>query len=479
MPLYEHQTEAIEALRRNIRSGIRRQVLMVPTGGGKTRIASEVTQMAAAKGSRILFLADRIELIDQASARFDAEGIDHGVIQGKHWRWRPEKQVQIATIQTLVNRAEMPWDLIFVDECHAGGRRLNDWIQKQNSVVVGLSATPWSKGLGRVYERMVVGVRARELISRGLLVDIGEAWAPTEPDLTGVRVVAGEWEEDGLAKVMDTSRIVGDVVSTWLEKARGRKTFLFAVNVAHSKHMVEAFLKAGVRAAHVDGYEDPVSRKKTIDGFKGDEFELISNVGILDKGVDIPAASCVILARPTKSLMLHIQQLGRVLRIHPGKKDAMVLDHAGNLVRHGFPTDDLPEELDDGKRKPKAEPKPADQLPKICPKCRGIKPKGTHKCPRCGFEPERFNNVTHEEGKLVQIISGQEKRDLYAQIKFEQQRLGKSDSWIAGRFKDLTGDWPRGNIRDVEPKEPTQKVIGKLKSLNIRWANSRARRAAA
>lgn len=475
--LRPYQVDAVQRLRDGIRQGVRRQVLQVSVGGGKTKIAAAMTEMARAKGRRVLFIADRIELVDQASMRFDAERIPHGVIQGNHWRWRPEERVQVATIQTLVNREIPKFDLIFVDECHAGGKRLNEWLTKQDSVCIGLSATPWARGMAKVWGRLVVGARTRELIDLGFLVD-AEYWAPSTPDMSGVKVVAGEWEEDGMAKVMDQPKLVGDIVSTWIEKGENRQTIAFAVNVAHSKHLVEQFRAAGVDAEHVDGYENADGRRRTIERFRKGDLKLICNVGILDKGFDVPEASCLIMARPIRSsLMLHIQQLGRVLRIAPGKTHAIVLDHAGNLLRHGLPTDDLPEELDDGKKKPKAEAKPQEKLPKLCPKCKSVKKPGQHVCPKCGFAPEIPNAVFAEAGELARVekkarfpkLSSIDKSNLFAQIKSLQRERGKGDGWAAHKFREITGVWPN-YYRDVDPAPVSTDVRNTIRSLDIAYA---------
>jgi DNA repair protein RadD len=336
--LRPYQLDAVSRLREGLKAGVRKQVLQLPTGAGKTQVASYMTQSAIAKGKRVLFLADRIELIEQASARFDKERIDHGVIQGNHWRHRPYEKVQIGTIQTLLNRQHEPFDVVIVDECHAGGKRLNDWIARQDkSVLIGLSATPWAKGMALTWEKLIVGVTTSYLIENGFLVNV-QAWAPSEPDLRGVKVVAGEWEDAALAKVCDTSQLVGDIVQHWKLRAGNRQTICFAVDVAHSKHICEEFKLAGVNAAHVDGYELPHERRATIDAFRKGELQVVTNVGILDKGFDVPQASCLVMARPIRSsLMMHIQQLGRVLRPYEGKEFAIVLDHAGNLCATASP----------------------------------------------------------------------------------------------------------------------------------------------
>lgn len=476
--LRDYQLNGLDRLRSNIKDGVRRQVFQLATGGGKTKVAAALAQLAAEKRKRVWFMADRIELVDQASARFDAEQIPHGVIQGNHYRWRPGELVQVCTIQTVLARRNLPMpDLLIVDECHAGGKRLNDWIASQGCVVIGMSATPWTKGLGKVYEKLVVGATTKQLIDLGFLVDI-QAWSPSTPDLTGVKVVAGEWEDRALAKACDQPKLVGDIVSTWIEKGENRQTIAFAVDVAHSRHIVESFQAAGVDAAHVDGYEMPERRRLTIERFRRGDLKLICNVGILDKGFDVPEASCLIMARPIRSsLMLHIQQLGRVLRTAPGKADAIVLDHAGNLERHGFPTDVLPDTLDDGTKKLKEKAKPQEKLPKRCPKCHHVKPAGVHVCPKCGFAPERPNAVFHEAGELRKVMRTDDKRQIWAEVRYVQLERGRQDGWAAHKYREITGVWPRG-MDNVEPAPPSQYVINKIRQSDIAFAKSRGKQSA-
>jgi superfamily II DNA or RNA helicase len=466
--LRQYQTDSIEQLRGGIRAGAMTQVLQLCTGAGKTRIASSMTLSAMNRSKRVLFVCDRIELIEQASERFDAEGIPHGVIQGNHWRWQPQHLVQIATIQTLVNREYHAPDLIFVDECHAGGKRLNDFVRAQTVPVIGLSATPFIRGMGKTWQRLVVGARTQELIDMGFLVP-PIVYAPTEPDLSGVKVVAGEYDETQLAAVMDQPQVVGDIVATWLERGENRQTILFAVNIAHSKHMVEQFMTAGIEAEHIDAYTTPIERKRIISSFRRGSIKLLSNVGIVDKGFDVPEASCLIYARPIKSsLALYVQMGGRVLRASPGKTNAIILDHSGNTIRHGFLTDQLPEELDMGKPKPKAKAKPKEREPKRCPKCFFVKAVGVHACPQCGFAPEIPNVTFAEEGELGLLTKTEDKRKLFAEIRFLQAERGYSDGWAAHTFKKMAGVWPN-HYKGPPPAPPSEYTRRRVQAMLLAY----------
>ena len=283
----------------------------------------------------------------------------------------------------------------------------------------------------------------------------------------------GEWADKELAEAVDQPKLVGDIVAHWIQRGENRRTIGFAVDVAHSKHMAEAFNAAGVPAAHVDGYEDPAARRETLERFRRGEYRVVFNVGILDKGYADPEVSALILARPVRSsLILHIQMLGRLLRAFPGKEYGLILDHAGNLARHGFPTDAQPDKLDDGKPKPKAVVEREEKKPKKCPKCYHVKPAGVHVCPKCGFAPAPPNEVFHEPGELKQVMKTADKRQLYAEILGLQQQNGRSDGWVAHTFRKFTGAWPN-RYKDTAPAPPTDWTRSRVKSFDIAFAKSK------
>mgnify|MGYP000406660784 CR=1 FL=1 len=202
------------------------------------------------------------------------------------------------------------------------------------SPIIGLSATPWAKGMGDIYSNLIVGATTSQLMTDGYLCKY-EAYAPYTPDMKGVKVQAGDYKPDELDKKINNKQIVGSIVDTWLLRAENRQTICFGVNVAHSKAITEEFIYRGVSVAHIDGYTDKDERTLIIQNFKDGKINVISSVGVLTKGFDAPSATCLIIARPTKSLMLHIQILGRVLRVSPCGSDALILDHSGNMSRLG------------------------------------------------------------------------------------------------------------------------------------------------
>jgi hypothetical protein len=228
--LRDYQEKAIEALRNGIREGKKRQVLCSSTGSGKTVIASYLTDESNKKNRRVIFLADRVALIDQTSETFDRYGIPHGVMQGNHWRWRPNEPIQIATPQTLAKRKWPSCDLLIVDECHALYKTTTDKLALNDCVAIGLTATPFTSGIGKIYEGVVNVITMNELIEQGHLSKY-KIFASNEPDMTGAKVVAGEWQDNEAAE--RSMKIVGDCVSEYIKHGQGQKFIAFGCNVAH------------------------------------------------------------------------------------------------------------------------------------------------------------------------------------------------------------------------------------------------------
>lgn len=490
LTLRDYQTDTLNRIRSNLGRGILAQLAMLATGAGKTAIASAVMQGANAKGNRGFFVVDSLELVDQAVERFSADGLDVGVIQGQHELTDYGKPIQVATIQTLKNRwadiaAHLKPDVLMIDEAHVIHQAHEDIISdcRNNRVpVIGLSATPFRKGLGRVFDELVVGATTASLTEKGYLVP-ATCYAPFIPELKGVKTSSsGDWHEDALADLMGDAKIVGDVVDQWLKLAEGRQTIVFAANVAHSRLLCDAFTQRGVVAAHIDGYEqDKFLRAQKIRNFREGKINVLCNVAVLTKGFDAPETSCVVLARPTKSLMLHIQTIGRGLRTAEGKTDCIVIDHAGNCLRNGLPTDELPAELDDGnidrnldrKKREKTEP-----APKACSSCGFVSVK--HCCPRCGFAPEARQDVEVIDGELYEIQSGDTNKftparlqSLYSELLGYAIHRGYAHGWAYHKCREFAGKAPR-NTRSIQPQAPSLETMNIIKHLNIRAAKRRA-----
>lgn len=493
--LRPYQESALLKTRSALARGVRRAFLYLPTGGGKTVTGEAIIRGAVAKGTRVLFIANRKQLVAQASAHLTRAGIAHGILQGDNTR-HLHAHVLVCSIDTIAMRG-IPDDvgLIIIDEAHAvaGSKKYRDLLFKYNRLpVVGLSATPFAPGLGKHYDELkgalfqelVVGATIRELIELGNLVDV-ECYAPLQPDLTGVKTQRGiggelDYNESQLAEAVDKPALVGDIVQHWFKLARGKQTVVFAASIPHSQHIVSEFVRAGIAAEHIDYHFDDDERAAVLDRFARGETMILSNVGLLAEGWDCPATECMILARPTKSLIRYIQMVGRVLRPHPGKERALLLDHSGTVLRLGFATDELPLELDDGKAnastRKKEERKPSE--PKACPACKYVRPAGVHACPSCGFAPQRMNDVEVADGELVKIdrkakkpATPDRKQHVYSQLLHICRKKGHKPGWTGQQYKKMFGVWPRG-LRDVTAT-PTSEIEGWLKSQHIAFIKGR------
>jgi superfamily II DNA or RNA helicase len=389
--LRDYQSKAIEELRALIRRGQRRLLLVAPTGSGKTTVAAAMIEGAVQRGKRIIFLAHRSELIDQCSARLTGLGVEHGIIMANHPHRRQWLRVHVASVQTLVNREVPAPDLLFIDECH---RAQSDSYRKlvarwSQAVVIGLTATPVrtdGRGLGGdLFQAMVQCPDVAALTEMGYLVP-STLYGPDPPKaLKAVRKLAGDYNQGQLAEVMDQRAVTGDIVGFWLKHGGGVKTACFAVSIEHSRHLVDQFRASGVAAEHVDGTSHPTVRTGILDRWKNGQTTIVSNVGIVTEGFDLPAIECVIIARPTMSLSLYLQMAGRGLRLAPGKIRCLIFDHGGCWARHGLPDDPREWELTDSRKVLKRQT--ADDLlagVKVCPKCAKVSRAQVMVCP-CGY----------------------------------------------------------------------------------------------
>ncbi len=384
MKLRPYQLSVIDALRVRLAAGKRRLVLNCPTGGGKTVIAAELIRAAVAKGTRVVFLAHRKELIDQTVDKLARFGVQAGVIMASDRRRDDFLPVQVCSTPTLARRLGKlpPAGLLIYDEVHhAASETSRKILDAYGPIpVIGLTATPWRSdrlGLADIFEDQVLAATVAELMEQGALVRY-DAFAYDAPDLHAVRVTAGDYNQKDLALACNTEVLVGGIVREYLEHAAGRRGIVFPVNVEHSETLVGEFRSMGVCAEHVDANTPKLERERILRGLATGAVTVVSSVGVLTEGFDCPAAEVCILARPTKSLSLHLQMIGRVLRPAEGKAKALIHDHAGNLLRHGLPDDERDYSLT-------ATPKRVKEL-HTCPACCVVfgKLRDGRWCPHCG-----------------------------------------------------------------------------------------------
>jgi DNA repair protein RadD len=457
-------------------------MVQAPTGFGKTKIAATIAKCIQNAGQRAIFVAPALSLIDQTVEKFYAEGVrDVGVIQANHILTSYARPIQIASVQTLQRRKIPPADLVIIDEAHRWFDFYGEWLKNpewSDVPFIGLTATPWTRGLGKYYGKLIIGATTQELIEAGYLSKF-RVFAPASPDLANVRTVAGDYHEGDLSKAMDKSALVADVVDTWIARGRGRPTLCFAVDRAHAKHLQQKFIEAGITAEYIDAYTDVMERTAIAKRFHTGEVEVVCNVGCLTTGIDWDVR-CIILARPTKSEMLFVQMIGRGLRTADGKEDSLILDHSDNHLRLGFVTDIHHDKLDDGRERQKAEPKAAGALPKKCIKCSFLKPPKLLVCPCCGFKPEPKCKVVNENGELVEFSSrsipkpsnNTERVEFYRQLKHFAVARGYKSGWIAHKYKEKFGHWPSG-LDHLAPMPPSPATLGWIKSRQIAFAQGR------
>src|SRR3954454_16177367 len=351
--LRDDQLHTIEILRGSLAAGHRRPMVMAPTGWGKTLLASHIVQMAREKGRRVVFCVPAIDLIDQTLASFWQDGIgDIGVIQADHIETDWSRPVQIASVQTLMRRGYPPTDLVIIDEGHRRFDFYEQWMADpdwQRVPFVGLSATPWTKGLAKIFDDLIISATTAELIEAGFLSKF-RVFAPDHPDLRGVKTVAGDYHEGQLSEAMNKPPLVANVVETWVARGENRPTLCFGVDRAHAKHLQQQFEAAGVPAGYQDAHTPKEERAEIRRKFHSGEIKVVCNVGTLTTGVDWDVR-CIILARPTRSEILYVQIIGRGLRTADGKDDCLILDHSDSTLRLGFVTDIHHEKLDDGRHR--------------------------------------------------------------------------------------------------------------------------------
>ena len=474
--LRPHQTKAIDMLRHSLARGSKRTVVGMPTGAGKTVTAAKIIEGARAKGNRVIFTAPAVSLIDQTVQAFEVEGIRNiGVMQANHPRTDALAQVQVASVQTLAKREIPDAALVIVDECHIRAQVIEDLMDERPDVFfVGLSATPWAKGMGHRWNDLVIPVTIAGLIEQGFLSRF-TAYAPDVPDLSGVKVKAGEYAEAGLQDVMGDAKLIGSVVNTWLERGENRPTLCFGVNRAHAGELAAQFEAQGIATAYVDAHTDRIEREVINRRFRAGEVKVICSVRTMTTGVDLPV-SCIIDAAPTKSEMLHVQKIGRGLRVNPGTEDCIILDHAGNSLRLGLVTDINHTRLDTTRPGEKQERKPAaEKLPKPCTKCETLHTGKT--CPACGHERKPVPGFDVQDGELVEITprkaaATKAQRQLFwSMIKHVQHKRKRSDGWSAHAYRDRFGVWPKGLSN--EPVEASAEVWSWVKAKDIRFAKKK------
>jgi superfamily II DNA or RNA helicase len=400
--LRPRQSTAIQDVRKAYAAGKRAPILVAPTGFGKTHTAAAIIKSALDKGKTVWFLAHLKEILEDTAGRLRSVNIPFGEIAaGKPKEYH--RRVQIVSVQTAVRRDDLPKpDLVIVDECHLAVAKtyLKVLGKIDRPMLLGLTGTPCrldGRGLGELFDEIIPTCSTELLIDEGLLAPI-KYFAPHRPDLTGLRVQAGDYKQSDLAAEMDRSKITGDAIKHYRKHCDGKRTVVFCTSIEHAEHVAEEFNAAGYRAVAISGKSKSSERNAALTGLRSGEIQVVCNAQLWAAGVDVPQIECIVLLRPTKSLTFYLQAIGRGLRVSPGKTHLTVLDHSGSIFEHGPPWMQRIWSL-------VGRPKKEGVTPvRQCPACLCAHVPAPV-CPECGYEyPEpKKNGPEKVDGELSEI----------------------------------------------------------------------------
>jgi superfamily II DNA or RNA helicase len=488
LQLRPHQQEVVDKLSEGF-ANHRCQILYAPTGFGKTEVAMAIMQEVARNYKKTAIVLDRVVLVEQTSLRLGKYNIDHGVIQRDHWRYRPDLPIQVCSAQTLEKREIVPdIDLLIIDECHVQRRGIVELIKNNPQLkVIGLTATPFTNGLGNVYTNVVGALPTGELIDKGWLTPL-KVFIAKEIDMTGAKKVAGEWSADEVAE--RGMKITGDIVSEWIKKTheiydKPMKTIVFCSGVNHGRDLEEKFKQEGYNFVSISYKEDDEFKRTVIEDFARPDTEINGLIAtdILTRGFDVSDVCIGVSARPfSKSFSSHVQQLGRVMRPHEGKKFAVWLDHSGNYLRFRDDWDKLydhgVDELKEGSEKARKEPSVKEKKDAMCPSCGGLWTSPTNICDECGFERKSPRDIINVPGELTELDIANRKlvidnQQFYSEILYYSRTKGYADGWVAHKYKEKFGVWPRG--LKLEPLPPSIATSKWIKSRLIAYAKGKSK----
>ena len=491
LELREHQKSALQKLKEGFEQGHTRQLLYAPTGAGKTECAIAIMHEYAMNYQRSAMVMDRIVLVEQTSLRLGKYQIDHGVMQSSHWRYRPSERIQICSIQTLAKRKKMATpDILLYDETHVLHKSIIDYIKDNPQMkVIGLTATPFTKGLANLYTNVVSAIPTEKLVEKGLLCPL-KVYIAKEIDMTGAKKIAGEWSADDVTT--RGMKITGDIVSEWVKKTHEifgepKKTIVFCSGVEHGRDLEKQFNAAGYNFVSISYKEDDDFKRMTIEDFSRPDTTINGLIAtdILTKGFDVSDVRIGISARPfSKSFSSHVQQIGRILRPHEGKDFALWLDHAGNYVRFRGDWDEVytsgVSELKEGGEVTKKEPTEREKKESKCPKCQVLWTFKSDTCGACGFIKVRMSTVEAVPGELKELEAANKKlvinnQEFYSQLIWYAQVKGYKSGWAYHKYKEKFNSAPNG--LSSSPAHPTQETLNWIKSRTIAFAKAKARAA--
>lgn len=417
--LFDYQDRCIDGLRGAFRGGHHSPLLVSPTGSGKTVMFSYLAARLVESRKRVAIMAHREELTDQISATLGRFNVAHGMITAGQLydRRQPVHVASVFTLARRITRVEVP-DYAICDEAHHAigastwGKTIACWREANPALrLIGVTATPErlsGEGLGETFDTMILGPSTRELIDAGKLSPY-RLFAPAQAvDLSGVGTQAGDFKRGQLAGAMDKPAIIGSAVGEYRKLMDGAPAVAFCVSVEHAQHTAEQFRAAGYRAVCLDGTMEKGLRRDIVRDFGRGAISVLTSCDIVSEGFDVPGIVGAICLRPTQSLALYLQQVGRSLRTAPGKEAAIILDHVGNSTRHGMPDDSRDWSL---LGRPKKKGSSDNVACRQCEKCFAVSPAAASKCRDCGAPfPVKPREVAEIEGELSEVEVARSRR---------------------------------------------------------------------
>lgn len=430
MQLYDDQLAGITAIRAAYAAGRRSVLFVAPCAFGKTVLFSYIASSAAKRNKSTLIITHRGELIDQISDTLNKMEVEHGFIVAG--RSSAIRQIMIASIQTLYKRREYTRfypDMIIIDEAHHC-TRLNTFgktlAEFPGSKILGVTATPCrlsGEGLGDVFETMILGPDTQHMIDNGRLSPF-KLFAPPTVDTSKLHIRAGDYDKAETLALMDKPKITGDAVTHYQKHANGKPFVAFCAGITHAQNVAAQFRSAGIEAVCLHGMLNDEIRRSIVNDFRRGKITGLCSVDLISEGFDVPGIVCGIMLRPTASRSLHIQQIGRCLRLADGKATAIILDHVGNCARHGLPTDEQHWSLEGRVKKPRS--KKQEVTIRICPQCYAVSPGGAALCRECGHE-------WVVEGRSVDTVDG----ELVEWVDSRQVKKARIEEWQARTMEEL------------------------------------------
>ncbi len=500
LELRKYQQELLDAVRAEAMAGKKKIIMVLSTGGGKTAILFEIARLAVEKGGKVMILVHRRDLAFQTAEKFKEYGSEVGILMSgvENDFTKPIQIVSVWTYKRRLDLAETTFNqffinanLILLDECHKSLSPTYEKVLKHydDKMMIGVSATPCrgdGTSMGKVYDSLVDTIPVARLIEEKYLVPC-VYYGGTEADLKNVKTVRGDWDIKELGKRSDKPKLIGDIVDNWFRLAGGKQTIVFAVNRSHGKHLANAFDARGVEVDYLDAHSPDELRAEVLKDFAEQKTQMIVNVALFQEFLDAPIASCIVMARSTKSMGLWRQCVGRGLRPHPesGKTELTVIDHGGCCQKLGFIDEPVEWTLEGKeaykKKKPVKKEKPLFE----CEMCHFMHRQA--RCPQCGWEIQNYGKkVEAIEAELKELrkpktkketFTIDQKREWFGMLKHEQMRKGYKPGWLSHKYREKVGVWPRG-MDNVAPIPPTKDFTNFLTYQRIRFFKSKQKAAA-